>query len=432
MFAANLEAFRGWGRTARRGVAAWFEDMEIDRLALQAIKYKQRGGWSLADLLRLSHPTSKLPMTQENFEKAGYKEGESLYPPIVDEPRAALYDYIAHGWPKDKPELIKALPDQISIVELLNGPGASADKKGAKAAATLIRDHRIPREAVPSELLNSPDVWGALLDDMPITAMIRNLGKMTSIKLVAPGSDAMAKVVDRLRDVQRLHRGRVHPIAILIALKTYATGHGLRGKLEWQPVPQVLDALNDAFHNSFQTIQPTGKRILLALDVSGSMTYGEIAGTPLTPREGAAAMAMVTARTELRYHIVSFQHQIVPLSISASQRLDDVMRTTYRLPFGRTDCAQPMLYALEHNLEFDAFVTITDNETWCGGVHPMQALQRYREKTGIPAKNVVVGMTATNFTIADPNDAASLDVVGFDAATPNVLADFIRGGDALQ
>ena len=61
-----------------------------------------------------------------------------------------------------------------------------------------------------------------------------------------------------------------------------------------------------------------------------------------------------------------------------------------------------------------------------GSVHPAKALQRYRQEMGIPAKLVVVGMTATEFSIADPNDAGMLDVVGFDTATPNVMNDFLR------
>jgi 60 kDa SS-A/Ro ribonucleoprotein len=58
-------------------------------------------------------------------------------------------------------------------------------------------------------------------------------------------------------------------------------------------------------------------------------------------------------------------------------------------------------------------------------VHPVQALREYRERTGIPAKLVVVGMTSNGFTIADPDDAGMLDVVGFDAAAPALIADFV-------
>ena len=47
--------------------------------------------------------------------------------------------------------------------------------------------------------------------------------------------------------------------------------------------------------------------------------------------------------------------------------------------------------------------------------------------TGRRAKLIVVGMTATKFTIADPSDPGMLDVVGFDAAAPRVMADFARG-----
>ena len=68
----------------------------------------------------------------------------------------------------------------------------------------------------------------------------------------------------------------------------------------------------------------------------------------------------------------------------------------------------------------------TDNETWFGRVHPAQALADYRRKTDIAAKRIVVGMTSTGFSIADPDDGGMLDVVGFDSAAPAVIADFAR------
>ena len=43
---------------------------------------------------------------------------------------------------------------------------------------------------------------------------------------------------------------------------------------------------------------------------------------------------------------------------------------------------------------------------------------------GIGAKLVVIGMVSNGFTIADPNDAGMLDVVGFDTATPSIITDF--------
>jgi 60 kDa SS-A/Ro ribonucleoprotein len=116
---------------------------------------------------------------------------------------------------------------------------------------------------------------------------------------------------------------------------------------------------------------------------------------------------------------------MVSLPIRAGMRLAQVTAAVSNLPFAGTDCAQPVLDAHKHNLKVDAFVVYTDSETWAGNIHPVQALREYREKTGIPAKLIVVGMTSNGFTIADPEDAGMLDVVGFSTSTPSAINDFI-------
>ena len=95
---------------------------------------------------------------------------------------------------------------------------------------------------------------------------------------------------------------------------------------------------------------------------------------------------------------------------------------------GGTDCAQPMLYAIEKNLPVDVFVVYTDSETKAGIMHPCEALKRYREHSKITnAKLIVVAMTSNGFTIADPDDPGMFDMVGFDSAAPQVMREFILG-----
>ncbi len=395
-FVAYAQELRGWGRGLRRAVGAWFLDQPTERLVLQAIKYRQRDGWALRDLLRLSHAQTD------------------------DAQRNAVLGWIVKGWPEVGAE---AHPDpalrQLWAFERLQRA------ESASAAAQLIAGFDLPREAVPTQHLGSPEVWAALLERMPMEAMVRNLATMTRVGLLAPLSAATATVTSRLRDGQALRRARLHPVKVLAALMTYAAGHGQRSSATWTPVPAVIDALNDAFELAFGAVEPAGTRHLLALDVSGSMACGAIAGVPgLTPRVGAAAMSLVTARTEPAVHTIAFSHKLVPLKLTARQRLDDVVKLTSDLPFGGTDCALPMLWALEQRVAVDTFVVYTDSETWFGQVHPAEALRRYRERTGIPAKLIVVGMLANNFTIADPNDGGMLDVVGFDTAAPQVMRDF--------
>ena len=161
------------------------------------------------------------------------------------------------------------------------------------------------------------------------------------------------------------------------------------------------------------------------------MAAGGIAGTSLSPMEAAAAMALITAATEENAHILGFtaanfthgSATLTPLPLTPGMRLDHAMRAHVGLAFGDTDCALPMLHALQHDLAVDAFVVYTDSDTWPGKIHPVRALREYRSRTGIPAKLVVVAMASSGFSIADPNDGGMLDVVGFDAAAPELIAD---------
>jgi len=291
----------------------------------------------------------------------------------------------------------------------------------------LIAEHGLTREMIRTEHLGSPRVWGALLEKMPMTAMIRNLGNMSKIGLLAKGKwETVNKVVGRITDEAALRKSRIHPLSILAALVTYQRGKGLRGSGEWEPVGDVVDALDDAFYLAFGNVEATNKRRLIGLDVSGSMASSEIAGVGgISPRMGSAAMCLVTYRTEPNVAVMMFSQDFIPLEIGRKERLDSVMKKIYNLPFQGTDCALPMLYALKNGIEVDVFEVYTDSETWAGDIHPVQALQEYRRQSGIPAKLIVVGMVSNGFSIADPNDGGMLDVVGFDVSAPSVMRQFI-------
>jgi 60 kDa SS-A/Ro ribonucleoprotein len=289
----------------------------------------------------------------------------------------------------------------------------------------LVREHGLVRECVPTRWLADPQVWEALLERMPISALVRNLATMTRLGLLTPGSLATAKVVGQLGDVDRIVRARLHPLAVLLAQRTYAAGRGERSAHTWTPVPEIVAALDRAFYSAFESVTPTGKRWLLGVDVSGSMS-ALIAGTALSCCEAATALALVTAHVETDCHIHAFADQFHRLPITGRMRLDEALWHTRCANFGGTDCALPMLYALEQRLPVDGFVVLTDSETWAGAEHPVQALRRYRKKMGIPARLVVVGLASNGFSIADPADRGMLDVVGFDTAVPQLIADFVR------
>jgi len=388
LFARYVEQFRGWGRGLRHAVGDWYLDMPVDDLAYQAVKYRQREGWSHRDLLRLSHPETPQPE------------------------RRALFDWICGRPTEDAPALVGAFTEAQT---------ASADR-----VVSLIGEYPLTWEMLPDTALDDPRVWHTLIaKGMPQTALIRQLPRLTRLGILT--GDTGRAVAEQIADPDRLRKARVHPVNVLVAQRTYASGQSARGAGTWAPARRIVDALDAAFYASFGAVEPTGKRLMLALDVSASMTWGPISGMPITPREASAALSLVTAATEDDYEIVGFSTNLRSLAISPRQRLDDAIATIERLPMGGTDCSLPMLHALEAGQQIDTFVVYTDNETWAGRIHPHQALRQYRERTGIDARLIVVGMTSTGFTIADPTDPGMLDVAGFDSAVPALISDFTRG-----
>ena len=257
-------------------------------------------------------------------------------------------------------------------------------------------------EMMPSEQMDKPEVWEALAEHMPLTALVRNLATLTRMDVIAPMKSAW--VCERLNAIGNPLTEdftRIHPIAVLSALLTYRAGKGTRGSNTWTPVPQVVDALDQAFERSFDTAPQTNQRFYLGIDISGSMASGQVAGVPgLTPRMAAAAMTMAIARREPNYYVAGFaaggpgsfyygvrrqSPAMAPLSITATDSLADAMHKTQGLDFGATDCALPMLDALEKKIPVDCFVILTDSETWAGPIHPTEALRQYRQATGISA-----------------------------------------------
>lgn len=398
-FADYVSNLGGWGETKKRAVNNWLFGKTAEELAYQMVKYRMREGWTQHDLHHMAHPRGN--------DKEGFNE---------------LFQ-----WAKGNVTPESAGLEWNTYPDIIRGFEYAQRSKSVSDVVAAIKQFKLPHEAVPTEYKNDPKVQDALLAHMPIGALIRNLGNLSKSGLLSPFSDAEKLVVSKLSDRELLTRSRVHPMGVLTALKTYGSGHGFRGTGTWTPSGPVVDALDEAFYAAFGNVEPIGNNVMLSLDVSGSMGFSTINNTNITPREASCAMAMITARTEKFWMIGAFSTQYGVLSMSPRERLDDLVKRTARLPFGGTDCALPMLIAAQEEIPIDTFIIYTDSETWAGKIHPNQALVKYRKTMDKPnAKLIVVGMTATQFSIADPNDAGMLDVVGFDTATPNVMSDFAR------
>jgi 60 kDa SS-A/Ro ribonucleoprotein len=394
-FVAALDELGKWNAAAKRGVANWYTKRSEDRLAVQLLKYQSRNGWAHRDVLRLAHvkPTNEV--------------------------QSALFRYVVKG--ADAIEKGTEVPQLLIDFETM--------KRGvdAKQAIQLIESNAdISWEMVPTEFHKNKNVMGALLPNMGMTALIRKLGQLTSLGLIAPLTQETQLIVSKLTDKEAIKAGRVHPITILNAFNQYKTGHGDKGSLTWNPSQLVLDALDSAFYDAFDFIESTGQGFLLGVDCSGSMFGAKCVGSNnLTAAEAAGVMALAVAKRETNYWIGGFNNKMSELKISPSMRLDKVLDVMRRFDWGSTDCSLPMEHALQHKMSgVNKFVVYTDNETYAGRRQPVQALAEYRQKYVSDAKLIVCGTSVTNFSIADPKDPGMLDIVGFDSAAPQLIQSF--------
>ena len=104
----------------------------------------------------------------------------------------------------------------------------------------------------------------------------------------------------RLANKEALVKARVHPLRILFAELTLLK--------KWKKAtipPTLLSSLDLAFQLSFATAKPTGKKFMLALDVSGSMECDCMGSNVLNCRQATAAIAYILRRIEPRVKVNS-------------------------------------------------------------------------------------------------------------------------------
>ena len=601
----------GIGRGIRRVFGEYFYSRSGIEIANLMTKYQNREGWTIKDVLTLIHIDPKRMKD----------DGGRLAIEHVFKTKEEFEPIIATAPPTTEPTktFLSAIKEIHTIVLRPSASQSELDR-----IIHLINTVGLCREQLPSQLFKHKKVWEALLfskgangkgKGMPLTALIRNLGKLTTaeIGIIAPFSTipiqsltpTVKHICDRITDAADIKRTRIHPYTILVAMMTYKKGHGDKGGMMWSHNIHIVEALDKAFKLAFQNITPTGKRIKIALDVSGSMSAAFCTGSPVVscavgsvammmmtlyvenqhrrvppPRDGSSALgvppprdgssALLTApgaspppaasplwkttqlpdgrtlyentktnecqfikppatpssasagggvapgaatRAELpsrgggtpggtppptipqykatkkylgiydaqadataaarppaphfgyssnSYYtppppylpylypvptpptnvtICAFSDTLTDLTKAVvgymdattdpatglpTMTIDDALKLV-ELPFSATDCSLPMVRALETKEQVDAFVIYTDNETFAGKIHPQAALEQYRAATGIDAKLIVVGMTSNCLTIADPKDLNTLNLAGFDTATPRLINDFIGG-----
>ena len=391
------KAFRGFGKIVREVGTTWLLEKDVKALAYQFLKYQQRHGFQHRDVLRLFH----------------------VKPNTVDRDR--LFSWAVNGW--------EGLPGDIPSEALAQIWWYEWLKRNPTRTHEAIVNGRLTHEMAAPVGNMDKQAWQLLFDEMPIGAMLRNLGSLTQLEVLRTNTvDNINRVENVLNSKDYLRRGRIHPIDVLKALKTYKSGGRVgRSKKTWTPVPRIVDILEKALELSFDTVKPTNKVFLHAVDISGSMSSYVSDSVGLTCCEIATTMALVTAKAEKNYAIRGFSSKFIDLEISRRDTFSSALKKASNRNFGATDASVAYDWAIKNKFKADVICFWTDSESWAGRKHPAVALREYRQKVNPHVKAVYVTLTPYRISLVDPQDDLSWDLAGFDPGVPRLIQMLATG-----
>ncbi|XP_061167369.1 RNA-binding protein RO60-like [Saccostrea echinata] len=427
---------KGWGRQHRKAVSNWYinfgmEESKLILLAQYLSKYKKRYGWTHRDIIRLAHPKVSetnpalkylimVAVKGKRFaDSSDFMKNERKKPDFVTSFLAEIIKYF------DKVENAKKSKDVNTIVE-------------------LILRFKLVREHIPTCFLNEKEVWKALIKHMPMTAMMRNLGKMSSLNLFRTKRDSVNEIsfeeqiiTDKLKNRELICKARIHPYAYFVALSKYNQGLAMNVNLSWPVCPHIADALEEGFYISFINVTPTKKHFLLALDVTSDMHLTakkcEVDTHSLSALDAAIFMIVLTTRTESFSETILFSDdKYLPISVNSNDTFHDLKQNVCKKISGykssTSDVSLPFKYAIERRRLADVFVIFTNSDKSLGSVHPAQAVQFYRESSGKKdARLIVCEMGSSKHSVGDIEDRYTLTVSGFDSNVPKLINDFAQG-----
>lgn len=387
LFLSNIQNLRGWSRGLRKAVARFYTDKDIDKLAYQIVKYRERAGFTHRDAIRLSHPKTS------------------------DKARNKLFSY-AVG------KSTEAESGNATVKTF----GKAKDATGTKLV-NLITKGELTWEMVPTEALNDKAVLVALLDNMPLTALIRNLNRFAYNGLTDTNNDVTKKIVAKLTDEAIVSGSGIHPVNVINYMLTYSTGKGQKGNKTWTANQRIVDALGETYELALKAVKPTNKAILIGVDVSGSM-QAAVGNMAMNASQLGNVLGLTILKSEKNADMVWFDTGVRAAGFGRRTSIDEAIRLSPN--GGGTDCAQPILYALAHRTKYDAIVILTDNESWAGTQHGAEAIKEYRARVNQNVKIIEVAMVSNPHSNLPSNDKNLLRVVGFDSSVIDLINGFLK------
>jgi len=332
-----------------------------------------------------------------------------IRPKPADDARASLY-----AWMAGKPKEGAPLPPLVDLYERFK----AADDEGQ---AELLA--KLPfRTDMLAGLLKGGAGWKALGRKMAPMALRMNLNSLARHGAF-DDQEFVQEVAAKLAAPEAAQAGQ-QPHQWFAAYKA----------LDPKVPAAVKQALSHAADRDAGTEAAIGKTLLLAVDVSGSMSqpvHGDNRGKT-SCNDAAAVMAAAFLRRNPDSVVVTFDTTAKTMAVDAG---DTLLSLASRFSFagGGTSCSAPFRHALAAlgDRQFDGAVLLSDEESWVDaaskrGTGTMNAWRKFAQAHHARQPRLAcVDLAANSANVADSRDRSILNVGGFGEATLGLVARFL-------
>jgi 60 kDa SS-A/Ro ribonucleoprotein len=176
-------------------------------------------------------------------------------------------------------------------------------------------------------------------------------------------------VSDRLRDEKEIRKARVFPYQLLTAFQN------VNAELPMK----IQTALQDAMEISVENVPVINGKVIVAPDVSGSMSSPVTGGRAHTTKTRCIDVAALVAASLLRKNpdteIMPFDTQIHEVRLNPRDSIMTNAAILAKFGGGGTDCSLPLKRLNQRSTKADVVLYVSDNASWVdsGGFGPTKS-----------------------------------------------------------
>ncbi|MEM9247674.1 MAG: RNA-binding protein [Pseudomonadota bacterium] len=234
------------------------------------------------------------------------------------------------------------------------------------------------------------------------------------------------QVAAKLRDAELIAQARAFPYQLMVAAQNLDPG--MPG--------EIREALHDAMECAVANVPKLKGHIVVAPDVSGSMTWpvtGVERGKPSKVRhvDVAGLVAAAMLRQNRGGRVLPFATRVRDVKLRARDTILTNAETLAGLGGGGTTVSAPLAWLNARRLAPDLVVIVSDNQSWIDAGSGREATATMREWEALKGRNPRAKLVCLDIapygTTQAKTQADVLNIGGFSDAVFDQIADFAAG-----